>query len=139
MDKDFVLEMANTIKDQLVGMTPLNVIRSWSIENFVTTEYKGMAALRFHVNGRLFRGNVIIAYNDMDYYEVYLQNYAGTERSARKCIFANLAVSLMKPSSEARMKSSTNGFFGRNVYLERTAYDNKSNKNIHDPIHRGYP
>ena len=29
MDKDFVLEMANTIKDQLVSMTPLNVIRSW--------------------------------------------------------------------------------------------------------------
>ena len=56
MDKDFVIEMANTIKDQLVSMTPLNVIRSWGIENFVATEYMGMAALKFHVNGRLFRG-----------------------------------------------------------------------------------
>jgi|GEM_PF-7021822 len=73
MDKDFVLEMANTIKDQLVGMTPLNVICSWGIEKFVATEYKGMAALKFHVNGRLFRGNVIIAYNALDYYEVFAE------------------------------------------------------------------
>ena len=69
MDKDFVLQMANTIKDQLVGMTPLNVIRSWGIENFVATEYKGMAALKFHVQVRLFSGKVIIASNALDYYE----------------------------------------------------------------------
>ena len=90
MDKDFVLQMANTIKDQLVGMTPLSVICSWGIEKFVATEYKGMAALKFHVNGRLFRGNVIIAYNDMDYYEVYLQNYAGTERIGEEVYFGEL-------------------------------------------------
>ena len=90
MDKDYVLEMANTIKDQLVGMSPLNVIRSWGIENFVATEYKGMAALKFSVNGRLFRGNVIIAYNDMDYYEVYLQNYAGTECIGEEVYFCEL-------------------------------------------------
>ena len=90
MDKDFVLQMANAIKDQLVGMTPLNVIRSWGIENFVATEYKGMAALKFSVNGRLFRGNVIIAYNDMDYYEVYLQNYAGTECIGEEMYFCEL-------------------------------------------------
>ena len=90
MDKDFVLQMANTIKDQLVGMTPLNVICSWGIEKFVATEYKGMAALKFHVNGRLFRGNVIIAYNDLDYYEVYLQNYAGTECIGEEVYFGEL-------------------------------------------------
>ena len=78
MDKDFVLRMANTIKDQLVGMTPLNVICSWGIEKFVATEYKGMAALKFHVNGRLFRGNVII------------QNYAGTERIGEEVYFGEL-------------------------------------------------
>ena len=43
MDKDFVLQMANTIKDQLVGMTPLNVICSWGIEKFVATEYKDIS------------------------------------------------------------------------------------------------
>lgn len=90
MDKDFVLQMANTIKDQLVGMTPLNVIRSWGIENFVATKYKGMAALKFHVQGRLFSGNVIIAYNALDYYEVYLQNYAGTECIGEEVYFDEL-------------------------------------------------
>lgn len=90
MDKDFVLQMANTIKDQLVGMTPLSVICLWGIEKFVATEYKGMAALKFHVNGRLFHGNVIIAYNDLDYYEVYLQNYAGTERIGEEVYFGEL-------------------------------------------------
>lgn len=79
MDKDFVLQMVNTIKDQLVGMTPLNVLCSWGIHRFVATEYKGMAALKFNVNGRLFSGNVIVAYNPLDYYEVYLQSYADTE------------------------------------------------------------
>lgn len=90
MDKDFVLEMANIIKDQLVGMTPLNVICSWGIGNFVATEYKGMAALKFHVQGRLFRGNVVIAYNAQDYYEVYLQNYAGTECIGEEVYFDEL-------------------------------------------------
>lgn len=90
MDKDYVLQMANTIKDQLVGMTPLNVLCSWGIEKFVATECKGMAALKFHVNGRLFRGNVIIAYNDMDYYEVYLQNYAGIESIGEEVFFGEL-------------------------------------------------
>lgn len=136
MDKDFVLQMANTIKDQLVGMTPLNVIRSWGIENFVATEYKGMAALKFHVQGRLFSGNVIIAYNALDYYEVYLQNYAGTECIGEEVYSTNLAVSLMKPLSGARTKPSINGFFGRNVFHKRTTYDYK---NIYAPIHRGCP
>ena len=84
MDKDFVLEMANIIKDQLVGMTPLNVICSWGIGIFVATDYKGMAALKFPVNGRRFRGNVIIAY------EVYMQNYAGTECSGEEVYFDEL-------------------------------------------------
>ena len=122
MDKDFVLQMANTIKDQLVGMTPLNVIRSWGIENFVATEYKGMAALKFHVQGRLFSGNVIIAYNALDYYEVYLQNYAGTECIGEEVYFDELG--------------RVNSFFGRNVFHKLTTYDYK---NIYAPIHRGCP
>lgn len=60
------------------------------IGNFVATEYKGMAALKFHVQGRLFRGNVIIAYNALDYYEVYLQNYAGTECIGEEVYFDEL-------------------------------------------------
>lgn len=84
------MQMANTIKDQLVGTTPLNVLCSWGIHRFAATEYKGMAALRFSVEGRLFRGNVIIAYNALDYYEVFLQDYAGTRRIGDEVYFGEL-------------------------------------------------
>lgn len=90
MEKDYVLRAAGTIRDQLVAVTPIGVIRSWHIDKFVATEYKGMAALKFHVQGRLFRGNVIIAYNALDYYEVYLQNYAGTECIGEEVYFDEL-------------------------------------------------
>lgn len=136
MDKDFVLEMANTIKDQLVGMTPLNVIRSWGIENFVATEYKGMAALKFHVQGRLFSGNVIIAYNAFDYYEVYLQNYAGTECIGEEVYFDELGRVIDEAIERGKEKPSINSFFGRNVFHKLTTYDYK---NIYAPIHRGCP
>ena len=37
-----------------------------------------MAALKFKVDGRLFQGDVIIAYNENDTYEIYLQDKSGT-------------------------------------------------------------
>ena len=37
-----------------------------------------MDALKFRVNGRLFQGDVIIAYNENDTYEIYLKNEDGT-------------------------------------------------------------
>lgn len=79
MEKDYVLRAAGTIRDQLVAVTPIGVIRSWHIDKFVATEYKGMAALRFHVNGEAFSGNVIVALEGQDCYGVYLQNYSGTK------------------------------------------------------------
>lgn len=79
MEKDYVLQMAGTIKDQLVAVTPIGVIRSWHVEKFVAVEYKGMAALRFHVSGKAFFGNVIVAHKGLDCYEVYLQDYSGTK------------------------------------------------------------
>lgn len=36
-----------------------------------------MATLMFKVSGRLFKGYVLIAYNEMDYYEVYLRDDSG--------------------------------------------------------------
>lgn len=79
MEKDYVLQVAGTIKDQLVAVTPIGVIRSWHVEKFAAVEYKGIAALRFHVSGKAFFGNVIVAHTGQDYYEVYLQNYSGTK------------------------------------------------------------
>lgn len=79
MDKDYVMQTANTIAQQLLATTRQNVLFSWgAFYGFRATVYKDMAALKFKVNGRLFKGDVIIAYNENDTYEVYLKNEDGT-------------------------------------------------------------
>lgn len=78
MDKDYVMQIAKTIAQQLLATTPMNVIFSWgAFYGFRATIYKDMAALKFKVNGRLFQGDVIIAYNENDTYEIYLQDKTG--------------------------------------------------------------
>lgn len=79
MDKDYVMQTANTIAQQLLATTRQNVLFSWgAFYGFRAAIYKDMAALKFRVNGRLFQGDVIIAYNENDTYEVYLKNEDGT-------------------------------------------------------------
>ena len=79
MDKDYVMQTANTIAQQLLATTRQNVLFSWgAFYGFRAAIYKDMAALKFKVNGRLFQGDVIIAYNENDTYEVYLKNEGGT-------------------------------------------------------------
>ena len=90
MEKDYALQVAGTIKDQLVATTPKNIILSWGVKEFIAVLYKGMAALRFHVDGRLFSGNVIVVYTGSDSYEVYLQNYSGTECIHKEAYFDEL-------------------------------------------------
>ena len=79
MNKEYVMQVAKTIKEQLVSLTPMPILMSWGIKEFVATLYDDMPALRFKVNGRMHAGNVIIALNGSDYYEVYLQDDKGTE------------------------------------------------------------
>ncbi len=74
MEKEYVLEVANTIREQLMTLTPFNTILSWGVSKFSATVYKDMPALTFKVNGRLHRGTIIIALNGVDYYEVFLQS-----------------------------------------------------------------
>ncbi len=74
MEKEYVLEVANTIREQLVTLTPFNTILSWGASKFSATVYKDMPALTFKANGRLHKGTIIIALNGADYYEVYLQS-----------------------------------------------------------------
>lgn len=79
MDKDYVMRIANEAARQLLATTPKNVLFSWgAFYGFRATIYKDMAALKFRVNGRLFQGDVIIAYNENDTYEIYLQDKSGT-------------------------------------------------------------
>lgn len=79
MNKEYVMNVAKTIKEQLVSLTAMPILVSWDIKEFVATIYDDMPALRLKVNGRLHAGYVIIALNGSDYYEVYLQNDKGME------------------------------------------------------------
>lgn len=73
MEKEYVMQVAQTAKEQLMATTHANVLMSWGIKEFAATVYNGMPALRIKVNGRLHAGYVIVALNGSDYYEVYLQ------------------------------------------------------------------
>jgi len=79
MEKEYVMQVAETIHEQLLSLTPMSVLMSWGIEEFAATIYKNMPALRIKVNGRLHTGYVIVALNGSDYYEVYLLNGVGVE------------------------------------------------------------
>lgn len=74
MEKEYVMNVAKTAKEQLFGMTPTMVIMSWGVSGMYATVFKDMPALMLKVNGRLFNGFVVIALNGSDYYEVYLNN-----------------------------------------------------------------
>lgn len=74
MDKEYVLQVAETAKNQLLATTPMNVVLSWGVEKFIATVFKEMPALKFKVNGRLFKGFVIVTLNGSDYYEIHLVN-----------------------------------------------------------------
>ena len=74
MDKKYVMQVAETAKNQLLAITPMNVVLSWGVKRFIATVFKEMPALTFRVNGRLFKGDVVVALNGSDYYEIYLVN-----------------------------------------------------------------
>lgn len=78
MEKEYIMEVAQTIREQLTTMNPMPILMSWGICEWAATSYKDMPALRIKVNGRLHKGYVIVALNGSDYYEVYLHNEKGT-------------------------------------------------------------
>ncbi len=91
MDKEYVMQTADTIRQQLLATTPMNVLCSWgALHGFFATEYKNMATLMFKVNGRLFQGYVLISYNEMDYYEIYLKNSGGIRLAHDEVYFDQL-------------------------------------------------
>lgn len=82
MDKSFIMQTAETTRLQLLASTPTNTLLSWGIEKFFGTVYNNMPALVVKVNGRIFTGNVVLAYNEgADLYEIYLLDCSGA-----KCI-----------------------------------------------------
>lgn len=75
MDKERIMQIADTAVRQLLASAQPPVLLSWGIRQpFIATVYKEMPAVKFKVNGRLHKGYVIIALNEGDdYYEIYLQ------------------------------------------------------------------
>lgn len=90
MDKEYVMQVAETIREQLVALTPANILMSWGIKGFMASVHQNMPALKFKVNGRIHTGFVIVALNGSDYYEVYLQNDKGTECANEEVCFDEL-------------------------------------------------
>lgn len=90
MEKEYVLQIAQIIKEQLVGMTPAPVIMSWGITEFAATIYRDLPALRIKLNGRLHTGYVMIVLNGSDYYEVYLLSGSATECVSKEVCFDEL-------------------------------------------------
>lgn len=87
MDNNRILNIAETIRQQLVGMTPMNILMSWGISKVSATVIDNMAALKLQVNGRLHKGSVIIALNEgTDYYEIYLRDKDNNTRKVAEDI-----------------------------------------------------
>lgn len=83
-EKEHVMSVAHTIREQLFGLTPTSVLMSWGISWLAATVIDDMATLSLRVNGRIHKGEVIIALNEgVDYYEIYLRDDS-EERNTRK-------------------------------------------------------
>jgi hypothetical protein len=91
MEAEYILNTAETIRQQLVRLTDMNILMSWGIEKLVAITYEGMAALKFNVRGRLHQGAVIIAYDeDSDYYQIFLRDASGDRKIAEDVDFSSL-------------------------------------------------
>lgn len=91
IDRQHILEIAETIRQQLVGLTPMNVLNSWGVTGLAATVIDNMPALKFKVNGRLHKGHVFIALNEgVDYYEIYLSDEKGRRKIATDIDFTQL-------------------------------------------------
>lgn len=79
MTQEYIMSVAHTIRQQLYGLTPGNVICSWGVHYpLLASELHGMAALCLQVDARLFTGKVFICYDEgADYYTVYLKDEKG--------------------------------------------------------------
>ena len=94
-EKEHVMSVAETIREQLFGLTPVNMLLSWGISRLTATVIDDMAALSLHVNGRIHKGEVIIALNEgVDYYEIYLKDGSdkrNTQKIAKDVDFTQLS------------------------------------------------
>ena len=63
MDKEYVMHIAQTIKEQLLSFTPLPVFMSWGVSENDATVFQELPAQRLKENRRLRARYVVIAHN----------------------------------------------------------------------------
>jgi hypothetical protein len=112
MESERIIEIAETIRHQLLSLTPMDVVLSWGIEGILyATVIDDMAALKFSVNGRLHKGSVIIALNEgVDYYEVFLQDDSGIRKVAEDVCFEQLGEVVDRHIESGDDKAEYNAF-----------------------------
>ena len=47
MEKEYVIQIAQTIQEQLIGLTPMPVLMSWGIAEFAATIFKRPACTSY--------------------------------------------------------------------------------------------
>jgi hypothetical protein len=86
MDAEYINDTAQNILSIIRSGGP--VTWSWGPESFQATAYKGMAALRFSVDGFVHKGEVVVAYNGgMDLFEVYCLGADGNVTASRDEVY----------------------------------------------------
>ena len=91
IDIEHIKSVAETIRQQLFALTPVNVIMSWGLSGMVATTHNEMPSLRLLVSGRLHKGAVIISLDETsDYYKLYLINNEGVKKVADDLDFTQL-------------------------------------------------
>ena len=91
IDIEHIKSVAETIRQQLFALTPVNVIMSWGLSGMVATTHYDMPSLKLMVSGRLHKGAVIISLDEAsDYYKLYLMNKEGVRKVAEDLDFTQL-------------------------------------------------
>ena len=92
--KNFILTIANEVNSILKNAGA--VAWSWGIDNKTATEYEGMAAFAFTVQGFRHRGGVVVALNEAkDLYEVYFLNEKGEAVNVVEDVYLDELVSVL--------------------------------------------
>lgn len=95
MDVDYIKSVAQTIRQQLFALTPVNVLMSWGISKMMATSHNEMPSLMLVVNGRLYKGSVLICLNECsDYYEIYFRDKEDIRKVAQDLDFTQIGTEL---------------------------------------------
>ena len=90
MEKEEILQIAQTINQQ-IGRTASSIVQlSWGVSKKVATLYKGMATLKIRVSGAVHKGWVLISLNQgTDTYEINLLTVRGTVKRTIEDVYCD--------------------------------------------------